>query len=213
MPAPENQNVIVQFRNESLAEALPQLSIPVGASVEQLTMLLNHVLKNEDPMKFSFLVDDNEVEESLAVTIKSLNKSTEASIDIWYQPQAVFRVRSVTRCSSTLSGHTEAILCVLFSPDGKMLATGSGDTTVRVWDLNTETPRFTLKGHRNWVQHVAFSPDSQLLISGGMDKTVSLSLNHLDFRLESPQRYRIRTHERSYPMCHQSIMGTISPKH
>jgi len=43
-------------------------------------------------------------------------------------------------------GHAEAVLCVSFSPDGKQLASGSGDTTVRLWDLYTETPLFTCKG-------------------------------------------------------------------
>ena len=69
-------------------------------------------------------------------------------------------------------GHTEAVLSVCFSPDGKMLASASGDTTVRIWDLFTETPRFTLKGHTNWVQLVCWSPDNNLLVSGSMDNTV-----------------------------------------
>ncbi|XP_010724894.1 notchless protein homolog 1-like [Meleagris gallopavo] len=63
-----------------------------------------------------------------------------------YQPQAVFRVRAVTRCTSSLEGHTEAVISVAFSPTGKYLASGSGDTTVRFWDLSTETPQFTAKG-------------------------------------------------------------------
>jgi WD40 repeat protein len=37
-------------------------------------------------------------------------------------------------------GHAEALLAVSFSPDGKKLASGSGDSSVRFWDLNTETP-------------------------------------------------------------------------
>jgi hypothetical protein len=38
------------------------------------------------------------------------------------------------------------VLAVSFSPDGKFLASGSGDTTVRFWDLSTQTPLFTCKG-------------------------------------------------------------------
>jgi len=49
----------------------------------------------------------------------------------------------------------------------------SGDTTVRIWDLNTETPQFTLSGHKNWVLCIAWSPDGKVLASGSMDKTVS----------------------------------------
>lgn len=44
------------------------------------------------------------------------------------------------------AGHNEAVLSVSFSPDGRQLASGSGDTTVRFWDLNTQTPLFTCKG-------------------------------------------------------------------
>ncbi|KAI9013067.1 WD40-repeat-containing domain protein [Gaertneriomyces semiglobifer] len=93
---------------------------------------------------------------------------------ILYRPQAVFRVRAVTRCSSSLTGHTEAVLSVAFSPDGKQLASGSGDTTIRIWDLDTETPQHTLIGHKNWVQIVAWSPNCRMLASGSMDTTIRL---------------------------------------
>lgn len=57
--------------------------------------------------------------------------STEAVLRVSYQPLAVFRVRPVTRCTSTMPGHTEAVLHVNYSPDGTMLASGGGDMTVR----------------------------------------------------------------------------------
>ena len=46
-------------------------------------------------------------------------------------------------------GHTEAVLAVQFSPDGRHLASGSGDTTVRFWDLATQTPLRTGKVRQN----------------------------------------------------------------
>ena len=106
--------------------------------------------------------------------LDALKKSSEDTLTIIYQPQSLFKVKAMTRCSSTLAGHTEAILSVSFSPDGSQLATGSGDTTIRVWDMHTETPRHTLKGHANWVQIVSWSPDGKLIASGSMDKTVRL---------------------------------------
>lgn len=66
------------------------------------------------------------------------------------------------------------MLTVNFSPDGKQLASGAGDTTVRLWDLNTQLPRHECKGHRNWVLVVAWSPDAKLVASGDMDGSIWL---------------------------------------
>merc|ERR1711971_958573 len=91
------------------------------------------------------------------------------TLSIVYQPQAVFRVRGVTRCTSSLSGHGEPVVTPLFSPTGRHLASGSGDKTVRLWDLTTETPQHVCKGHLGWVLALAWAPDGALLASG--DKT------------------------------------------
>ena len=51
-------------------------------------------------------------------------------------------------CSIWNAGHAEAVLSVQFSPNGRYMASGSGDTTVRLWDLATGTPLHTLKARR-----------------------------------------------------------------
>lgn len=89
-------------------------------------------------------------------------------LPITYLPQAPFKVRPVCRCSDSMQGHQEAVLAVKFSPCGRHLITGSGDTTVRVWDLNTFTPKHTLKGHKNWVLCVEWSPNSRYFATGDM---------------------------------------------
>lgn len=102
-------------------------------------------------------------------------KSTEEIVHLHFAPQTVFRVRSVSRCSSSIPGHREAILTTAFSPvSSSILATGSGDNTARIWDCETGTPRHTLDGHSGWVLVVNFSPDGSLLSTGGMDNTVRL---------------------------------------
>jgi ribosome assembly protein 4 len=167
-----NVSVSCQFRNTDGEDTGPLVNLPVNSTPEQLSLLVNHLL--EDDNIYSFMVNDTEIiKELYQDIIYAKNHSTEETIIITYEPQAVFKVRTVSRCTSSLSGHSESILSVCFSPDGRSLASGSGDNTVRIWDLNTETPRFTLKGHTNWVQHVAWSPDCKLLASGSMDKTVN----------------------------------------
>jgi hypothetical protein len=74
----------------------------------------------------------------------------------------------------TLEGHLSSSCTVVFSPDGQLVAFGSSDNTIRLWDARTGAARGTLKGHSSSVWTVAFSPDGQLVASGSDDKTVRL---------------------------------------
>lgn len=164
--------------------------------------------QDEDPVPFSFhviLPNDAASETTTAATRITISKSInddvlshpshaftpEDVLVVHCSPQAVFKVRPATRCSSTLSGtqvdttswknlsfsmfpgHTSPILCANFSPTGNLLATGSGDCNARLWDLFTETPSHVLSGHKGWVLCVEWEAMERKLATGGHDGHVS----------------------------------------
>eukprot|EP01134_Creolimax_fragrantissima_P004288 CFRG4288T1 len=173
------RNVLASLRDENGEICGPPLDLPQDITPKLLEGLLNQLLESADPdhekNPFTFFIGDNELTTDIGSHIeKHLDDNGEQVINITYRPQAVFRVKSVTRCAATIPGHAEAVLSVQFSPDGKRLASGSGDTTVRFWDIGTNTPQHTCKGHSNWVLCVAWSPDGTRVMSGSMDGKVML---------------------------------------
>jgi len=74
----------------------------------------------------------------------------------------------------TLKGHKNEVCSVAFDPQGGMLASGSEDEMVKLWEARSGKLVRTLEGHKNWVRSVAFDPQGQTLASGSHDKTVKL---------------------------------------
>jgi len=64
------------------------------------------------------------------------------------------------------------VTSVAISPNGQLVAAGSLDTVVRIWDVSTGALLERLRGHRDSVYSVAFTPDGKGLVSGSLDKTL-----------------------------------------
>ena len=74
----------------------------------------------------------------------------------------------------TFTGHTDSVTSVSFSSDGKTLASGSYDKTIKLWSLETIAEIRTLSGHTEAVSSVSFSSNGKTLVSSSGDKTIKL---------------------------------------
>lgn len=104
-----------------------------------------------------------------------LSKQIKLSEDLKHEMTAVLRkvvygVREINR----LQGHQLGIRSLCFSPDGRRIASGSDDRTIRLWSGADGRELGVLKGHAASVYALSFHPDGDTLISGGGDKTVRL---------------------------------------
>lgn len=179
----EDRRILCQLCSEEGDSIGEPVDLPIALKSEQLQLIANAFVKkakNEDddadPVPYAFFVENEvAITSSLADAIGACpDIDTEKAVKITVQPQAYFKVQAVTRCTSSLPGHAEAVISVRFSPDGTQLASGSGDTTVRLWDLTTEMPLFTCEGHKNWVLAVSWAPDGCRLSSADKNGLIIL---------------------------------------
>jgi WD40 repeat protein len=130
--------------------------------------------------KYSSVLSDSHQE--FDALIASLNAGTKLQRTIWAKndsqiqnqilptlQEAVYGVREHNR----LEGHKDIVYSVSFSPDSKILASGSADNTVKLWNLDGSLQK-TLTEHQGSVYMVSFSPDSKTLASASADKTIKL---------------------------------------
>ena len=131
------------------------------------------------------------------IKLLDLRRTNGLSWDSIYEKSSSDSLENPFANPITLEGHKSRIWSIEFSPNSNMLASGSDDRTVRLWNLSQveEDPKVlkVLEEHNFWVGSVTFSPDGQKIASGSYDKTIGLwDLNHLD---ETP--IVLRGHEQS----------------
>lgn len=193
--APQVEDAIITLHGPDGEQVGPPLKVPLASGPDNLEVLVNSLLDQADePRPYAFFIDAGSAAASASAT------STRGSeiplgggdgaatlgehlarhgvslerLDVTFRPQAWFKVLPVSRCSASMEGHSESVLCASFSPSGNQLASGSGDTTVRLWDLHTQTPLRECRRHTDWVTALAWAPDNGAVASGAMDGLVCI---------------------------------------
>jgi WD40 repeat protein len=94
----------------------------------------------------------------------------------FYSAQSDY-VPRVLSLQQTLEGHFGWVQAVAFSPDGKLVVSGSWDDIIKLWDPATGTLQQTLEGHSGWVEAVVFSSDGKSLGAGQRRLNIDHSLS------------------------------------
>lgn len=76
------------------------------------------------------------------------------------------------KLSKTLEGHYNSVLSATYSPDGKYIASGSKDRTIKIWELKQGNCLQTLKGHEDFSIFASFNPNGEEIISTSFDQTI-----------------------------------------
>lgn len=158
--------VTVQFFYEGLPLG-PSLLLPADSSAADLTKALKSLKPELSEDEFLFSSNKRVVSTSL---YKDCLEGTGASMENVLAVDCIkadtFTVKPISRTTATLSGHQGPVLACSFSRDGSILATGSGDKTVRLWDTTTMTPIKVLSSHKGWILAISWSPCGLYLSSG-----------------------------------------------
>lgn len=118
---------------------------------------------------------DVDPERSILLALQAVSVSSEGGKPVLLEAEeALHRAVMASRVQLTLRGHTDAVLDVAYSPDGKHLITGSSDKTAKIWDAVSGRELLTLSGHTDEVNGVAFSPDGSRVATASYDKTAKV---------------------------------------
>ena len=141
---------------------------------EELGKILDQMIENATNRRYQTAVEvltQLNPEAAIKLTIpQTITKSVKPAAN----PNLPQQQTHNWQCIHTLTGHKNLISSVAFSPNGEVIASGSDDKTIKLWQVQDGQEIVTLAGHANSVHTVVFSPDGKILASSSHDKTIKL---------------------------------------
>jgi WD40 repeat protein len=127
--------------------------------------------------EFAMSADNNlntDPERSILLALQSLKATKVDNLVLPESANALHRAIAISRIQKTFPAHDGIIWAMAYSPDGKLLATGGVDKTVRLWYASTYENRLTINAHDSDVDSIAFSPDGTQMATSSDDHTAKL---------------------------------------
>ena len=180
---------LTQFIDENGKPVGPQFTLPVASKIKDLNSLINQFLENEEATPYSFYVDDDQLVDGLSEIEGKHSK--EHVLKILYRPEATFSIKPVSFCSAKLPGHSQIVLCISFSPDGRSLVTGGGDGTVISWDISTQSLKQKIPIGQTWIQAIEWHASAKYVATGSTDGYIRI-LERNDETLELEVKRQIQ---------------------
>jgi eukaryotic-like serine/threonine-protein kinase len=175
---PTDLRLLDEDRRERLALPVPAGQLVAGAGENRrgpwvAVVDANHTLYLLDQAGKVRLEGANLARDGLRGIVVSPDQTRLALVRFWQDPPGfeVYDVASAKPLAS-FQGHEKEVYHLVFSPDGKHIASGSEDGTARVWDVGTGATAAVFRGHKVKVHHVAFRPDGACVASTSADGTV-----------------------------------------
>ncbi|GJD18412.1 WD repeat protein with Ser/Thr protein kinase motif [Rivularia sp. IAM M-261] len=148
-------------------------------SVDEVLMMMGisayttHEQSWQAPAEHKTIHSTSEVNAVAVCLDKNIIASTHSNKDvcIWDCKTQLKTQLKTQQLLHTLHGHNKPVTSVAFSPDAQILATGSDDKTIKLWNQDYKEI-YTLVGHQHVVKSVAFHPNGEILASGSWDKTI-----------------------------------------